>query len=109
VLQPIRADGTSVFNLNRWVVPAKFTLTNNCAPTCDLPPATVIVTRVSGMAPGPVNESDYVLAADDGATFRVDSCHYVYNLATTSLGPGTYVVSIVVQSTIVGRATFGLQ
>ena len=108
-LQPIRADGTSVFNLNRSVVPVKFALTYNDAATCDLPPATVMVARLSGTAPGPVNESDYVMTADDGVNFRVDSCHYVYNLASTSLGPGTYVVSIVVQSTIVGRATFGLQ
>ena len=60
VLQPIRADGSSVFNLNRGVVPVKFALTYNGAATCMLPAATVRVTRLYGTPSGPVNEDDYV-------------------------------------------------
>jgi hypothetical protein len=109
VQAPIRADGTSVFHVNRGTVPVKFTLSYNGAPTCALPPATLSVTRVSGNAPGRVNESDYLLRPDDSSSFRIESCQYVYNLGTTALGAGTYVVSISVGSTIVGRATFGMQ
>jgi hypothetical protein len=109
IQQPIRADGSSVFNVNRGVVPVKFTVTYNGAPACELPPASVVVSRVAGTAAGPVNESDYVVAPDAGATFRVDSCQYVYNLGLASLGPGTYVASIAIGSTIVGRGTFGLR
>ena len=109
VLQPIRGDGTSVFNLNRGVVPVKFALTYNDAATCTLPTATIRVTRLYGTQSGPVNENDYVLAADDGSTFRVESCQYVYNIATSSLGQATYIVSIVIDSIVVGSARFGLQ
>ena len=42
---PINADGTSVFNSRRGVVPIKFTLTQGGVTTCDLPPATIAVTR----------------------------------------------------------------
>jgi hypothetical protein len=109
VLQPIRADGTSVFKLNRGVVPVKFALTYSGAATCTLPAATIRVTRLYGTASGIVNENDYVLAADEGSNFRVESCQYVYNLATRSLGQGTYIVSIVIDSVVVGSARFGLQ
>ena len=37
VVQPIKADGTSVFSANRGVVPVKFTLTSDGMPTCQLP------------------------------------------------------------------------
>src|SRR5437868_5792169 len=48
VQQPIDADGTSVFTVQRGVVPVKFTLSLNCTSTCTLPPATITVTRTSG-------------------------------------------------------------
>jgi hypothetical protein len=60
---------------------------------------------------GPVSETVYALPADDGASFRVDgsSCTYVYNLRSTALGTGTYLVRIAVNGAYVGNATFGLQ
>ena len=45
IQQPINADGTSVFNVRRGVVPVKFTLTLNGVATCNLPPATIVVYR----------------------------------------------------------------
>jgi hypothetical protein len=47
VQQPINADGTSVFNVRRGVVPVKFTLTQGGVATCALPPATIAVTRTA--------------------------------------------------------------
>src|SRR5207245_11174323 len=80
VQPPINDDGTSVFTVRRGVVPVKFTLTDNGSPTCDLPPATIVVTRTAGGATGEINESIYSMAADSGSNFRIDGCQYGYNL-----------------------------
>jgi hypothetical protein len=48
IQQPINAGGSSVFNVRRGVVPVKFSLTFNGNPTCDLPSATIAVTRTAG-------------------------------------------------------------
>jgi hypothetical protein len=74
---PINADGTSVFNSRRGVVPVKFTLTRGGIATCDLPPATIVVTRTGGGVTGEVNESVYSNNADTGSNFRIDNCEYV--------------------------------
>src|SRR5204863_1487365 len=89
VQPPINADGTSVFSVRRGVVPVKFTLTDFGSPTCDLPPATMSVTRTTGGTTGDVNESVYAMAADNGSNFRIDGCQDVYNLSASALGPGT--------------------
>ncbi len=108
---PIKADGSSVFNASRGVVPVKFTLALNGAATCQLPAATISLTRTAGGAPGPINQGDYTAPSDNGSNFRVDTsnCQYVYNLATGSLGPGTYLVQISISGVVAGSGTFGLQ
>src|SRR5439155_10306526 len=85
VQPPINDDGTSVFTVRRGVVPVKFTLTDNGSPTCDLPPATIAVTRTAGGVIGEVNESVYSGSADTGSNFRIDNCQYVYNLNSRAL------------------------
>jgi sugar lactone lactonase YvrE len=109
VQQPINADGTSVFTSKRGVVPVKFTLIQNGATTCTLPPATIAVTRTAGGTTGAVDESVYSGSADTGSNFRIDSCQYVYNLSSTALGPGTYRVDIKINDVPVGSATFQLK
>jgi hypothetical protein len=108
VQPPINADGTSVFSVRRGVVPVKFTLTQDGTPTCALPPATIALTRTSGGTTGTVNESVYVMAADNGSNFRIDGCQYVYNLSSSALGVGTYRVDIKINGQVVGSATFQL-
>jgi len=111
VQQPIKSDGSSVFNAKRGVVPVKFTLAVNGTPTCQLPPATLSLTRTAGGALGAVNESDFTQPSDSGSNFRVDtgSCQYVYNLGSSSLGTGTYLVQINVSGSTVGSASFSLK
>ncbi len=70
----INADGTSAFTATRGVVPVKFTLIQNGAATCTLPPATIALSRTAGANVGSVNESTYVMPADSGSNFRIDSC-----------------------------------
>jgi hypothetical protein len=109
VQQPINANGSSVFNANRGVIPVKFTLTLNGSPTCTLPPATIALTRTAGGTVGSVNESIYTMSADSGSNFRINSCQYVYNLSASALGVGTYRADIKINGTVVGNAIFRLE
>jgi hypothetical protein len=106
---PVNGDASSVFKASRGVVPVKFTLTWAGVATCSLPTATIAVFRLSNNTITSVNENDYILASDKGSNFRVSDCQYVYNLATSSLGAGTYRVNILVGGNAVGSATFGLK
>jgi hypothetical protein len=109
VQPPINADGSSVFKANRGVVPVKFTLTLNGAPTCQLPPATVSLGRITGTVVGSIAESAYLMPSDNGSNFRTGAdCQYIYNLGTGSLGKGTYQVNIAIGGAIVGSGVFGL-
>jgi hypothetical protein len=66
-------------------------------PTCDLPPATIQVTKLSGASSGPVDEPVSIQPPDSDSQFRIVDCKYMYNLATSSLsGPGTYQVEVVI-------------
>ncbi len=50
-----------------------------------------------------------VAAADTGSNFRISGCQYVYNLAASSLGVGTYRVDISIDGSAVGSGIFGLK
>jgi hypothetical protein len=108
---PINADGSSIFKASRGVVPVKFTLTQDGIPTCSLPPAAISVTRTAGGTLGTVDESTYLANADNGSNFRIDptACQYVYNLAASPLGVGTYRVDISIEGIVVGNAVFALE
>jgi len=110
VQQPINPDGSSLFSVKRGVVPLKFTLSLGGVTTCQLPPATISLARSAGSVLGSIDENTYLLASDSGPNFRIDAanCQYIYNVATASLGPGTYVASISVGGSVVGSGTFGL-
>ena len=111
VQPPIDADGSSVFNAGRGVVPVKFTLSRNGVPTCTLPPAAIGVTRTVGATLGLVEESTYLMNADSSSNFRIDpgACQYISNLATSQLGVGNYQVDINIGGIVVGNAVFALQ
>jgi hypothetical protein len=106
---PIEADGASVFNARRGVVPIKFTLAADGAPTCDLYPATIALFRVGGDTSVEVNQAEFTMPSDDGVNFRITDCQYHYNLGTNSLGPGTYLVQLWIGSSKVGEARFALK
>lgn len=92
------------------VIAVKFALTQNNAPTCALPAATIAITRTAGGTVGSVDEGSYSMAADRGSNFRIDqtACQYVYNHGT-ALGVGTYEVDIKVNGVVVGDAVFALK
>lgn len=109
--QPINSDGSSVFNAKRGVIPVKFKLTQYEVPTCTSVPATIAVTRIAGGTLGAIDENTYLTNADTGSDFRIDpsACQYVYNLAVSSLGVGTYLVDINIDGIAVGHAVFALK
>ena len=87
----------------------KFTLTLNGVATCNLPPATIAVTRTAGGVNGPVDESVYNGPADNGSNFRISNCQYIYNLSASAMGAGTYQVDIIINGQVAGSATFALR
>ena len=86
----------------------KFTLTQGGVATCNLPAATIAVTRTAGGVIGPINESVYNGNADQGSNFRIESCQYAYNLNSRAFGVGTYRVDILIADQVVGNAVFTL-
>ena len=109
IQQPIKADGSSVFSVKRGVLTVTFTLTSDGVATCQLAPATISVFRTAGGVVGSIAESTYVLKSDKGSNFRISNCQYVYNLSTSSLGPGTYLVNISIGGSLAGSGTFALK
>lgn len=71
------------------------------APTCDLPAATIEVSKNDPVASGDVNEAAVQSSlADDGNAFRVVDCKYQYILSIPSLdGKGTFEVQIWIDGT----------
>jgi len=109
VQQPVNSDGSSVFNAKRGVIPIKFNLLQDGVATCNLPPATLSLTRLFGGTPGSVDEGMYAMAADSGSNFRVSGCQYIYNLAASAVGAGQYKVGLQIGNEIVGIAYFELK
>ena len=111
VLPPINGDGSTVFNARKGVVPVKFNLALNGAATCELPAATIQLSRTAGGVIGSIQESVYTMPADSGSYYRIDAtaCEYIYNVAASSLGTGTYRVDILINSSSVGGGVFTLQ
>jgi probable HAF family extracellular repeat protein len=111
VQPPIKADGSSVFSGKRGTVPVKFRLTQHGHSTCTLIPTTIAITKAESGTLSSIDESVYSTQADSGSNFRIDAgaCQYVYNLAASALGVGTYRVDISLNGIMVGHAVFALK
>jgi hypothetical protein len=95
--------------LTKGVIPVKFSLTLNGTATCQLPPATISLTRTAGGTIGSIDESTYLQAADNGSNFRISGCQYLYNLAASSLGRGACRVDISINTAVVGNGGFAVK
>jgi hypothetical protein len=93
-LQPINGDGSSIFKLGR-TVPVKFRLSGASAGIGDAV-ATLSIAKVSGSVTGTSMEAVSTAATDSGNTFRYDPAadQYIFNLATKTLTPGTWALSV---------------
>jgi HYR domain len=96
VLQPVNADGSSIFKLGS-TVPVKFALVGGSAGVKDAT-VTVTIDKVVNDIEGTVMENTYTATPTRGDVFRYDakSGQYVFNWSTQNLksGPGTYVLSL---------------
>jgi len=99
-LQPINADGTSVFKYNS-TIPVKISFTNcNGSVPSNLAP-TIMLTMISGATPGlEINEPISTSAADTTGVMRFSTNQYIYNLATKPLpdSSATYLITVKIPS-----------
>jgi hypothetical protein len=81
--------------------------TESGSQTCNLPAATIQITKTAGVGSGDVNEPISIQPNDNNLQFRIVDCKYMYNLAASSLsGAGTYSVEVVINGTPAGGAAF---
>lgn len=109
VQEPINADGSTVLSARRGVIPIKFALELGGKASCDLPSATIALTRVTGGSSVPIDASVYSMAADSGNSFRVAGCQYIYNLDAKALEEGRYRVDIKIGGAAVDSVKFSLR
>jgi hypothetical protein len=96
ILQPIEADGTSIFKLGS-TVPVKFQLwdsNNNYVRTAI---AKISVAKLTNAVLGDEVEAVLTSAATAGNLFRYDTAseQYIFNLGTKALSKGTWQIKIV--------------
>lgn len=94
VLQPIKADGSSVFKLGR-TIPVQFELTGKSAGITDAE-ARLYLSKITNNVAGTEKEAVATAAATKGNLFRYDPSEdkYVFNLSTKDLTQGTYRLRI---------------
>jgi len=94
VLQPVNADGSSIFKLGS-TVPVKFALTGASAGIKDLA-ARLYYMRTGVAGAGTYAEATSTSAATTGNLFRYDATanQYIFNLGTKTLSSGTYTLRI---------------
>lgn len=101
VLQPVNADGTSIFKAGR-TVPVKFTATDSSGASVTELAATLSVTKLTDAIEGTYVEAETNVAASTGFRYDASTGQYVYNWSTAGLGAGTYRIRV----TIVDGPTF---
>jgi hypothetical protein len=112
VLEPMNADGSSVFKAGS-TVPLKIRIADcdGWASTALAP--TVQVVRTSGAAPvGGIEEAVSTSAADTGTTMRFSEGQWIYNLSTKSLSDTTARYRLEITVALTGQTVsvgFGLR
>lgn len=96
ILQPINADGTSIFKLGS-TVPVKFQLRDAGGNSVTNAVAKIFVAKISNNVTGIESEAVSTSATTTGNLFRYDSAseQYIFNLATKPLSAGTWQIRIV--------------
>jgi hypothetical protein len=92
VLQPVNADGSSIFKA-RSTVPVKFRLTGASAGVTDLA-ARLYYKYLSPKITGDETEAISTSAATAGNLFRYSSGQYIFNWGTKGLASGSYQLRI---------------
>lgn len=93
VLNPINADGSSIFKL-KSTVPIKFQLQDEHGNSITDLQATLRIAKITDQVMGTEMEGESTSAADTGSVFRIQSNQYVYNWGTDGLSEGTWAIKI---------------
>ncbi|MFW9810345.1 MAG: PxKF domain-containing protein [Candidatus Thorarchaeota archaeon] len=110
ILQPIDADGSSIFKQGR-TVPVKFHLFDDNGLSVSTAHATIEVEKISNEINGELEDVASTSAADTGNVFRYDSEteQYIFNLSTKELETGTYVLRITLDDGQIFEIQFSLK
>jgi lysophospholipase L1-like esterase len=95
ILQPVNADGSSIFKLGS-TVPVKFTLTNAAGASQGSAVANLTIAKVTNEIDGSFVEATSTAAATTGTLFRYDTTaqQYIFNLGTKELSKGTWTLKV---------------
>lgn len=107
VLQPVNANGSSIFKLGR-TVPVKFRLTGESAAITNLA-ARLYLAKLSNGIAGTEIEAESTSAADRGNTFRYTGGEYQFNLGTSALSEGTWRMRIDLGDGVLHTVDFSLR
>ena len=109
VLQPVNADGSSIFKLGS-TVPVKFQLTGASAGITNLS-ARLYLQRIGAGTTGTSLEAISTSNATTGNLFRFDatSGQYIFNLATKTLSAGTYRLQMNLGDGVLRTVTISLK
>jgi hypothetical protein len=112
VLQPINADGSSIFREGR-TIPVKVELRDDAGALVADADVHLRVFKLSTAVLGTAEEIDPVAsgAANTGDLFRYEAVdqQYVYNLRTKDFGPGTYRLEFVTEGATWGSVLVSLR
>jgi len=95
VLQPINADGSSIFKLGS-TVPVKFSLADTGGAPIGSAVANLTLAKVTNEIDGSYVEATSTAAATTGTLFRYDPTgqQYIFNLGTKDLSKGTWSLKV---------------
>jgi lysophospholipase L1-like esterase len=95
ILQPINADGSSIFKLGS-TVPVKFALSDAAGAPIATAVANLTVAKIANEVEGSYVEAVSTAAATTGTLFRYDSTakQYIFNLSTSGLSKGTWSLKV---------------
>ncbi|MDQ3337950.1 MAG: HYR domain-containing protein [Myxococcota bacterium] len=106
ILQPVNADGTSIFKLGS-VVPVRFQL---AGPSAGIQtPAHLFLRKLSSNPMGSVIEAVATGSADTGNWFRYTGSTYSFNLATSGLSVGTWELQIDLHDGVIHKVNISLK
>ena len=93
ILQPINADGTSIFKLGS-TIPVKFQLRDAAGNFVLTAVAKIYLTKIGNGISGSELEAVSTSAATTGNLFRLADSQYIFNLSTKPLSVGTWQIRI---------------
>jgi hypothetical protein len=95
ILQPVNADGSSIFKLGS-TVPIKFNLMDAGKALQGAAVANLTIAKVTNEIDGTFVEATSTSAATTGTLFRYDSSgqQYIFNLGTSGLSKGTWNLKV---------------